>query len=426
MILVAVLFLVLLMAGMPLAFAVGVAGVSYFLTSDFLPLTVAVQRISSTSQNFPLMAVPFFILAGQLMNKSGITEHLIRFSRLTVSWIAGGLAHVSILLSALMGGVSGSAVADASMQSRVLGPSMLKSGLPKGYTAGAIAVGSLITATIPPSIGFILYGFMGNVSIGKLFIAGIVPGIMMTFVLMATAWAIARKRNYAPESTRKPEAREVLSGLWDSKWAILFPVLLIATIRTGIFTPSEAGAFAVIYALAVGKLAYGRLGLKDVADALRSSVTDIGMIMLIILFSGIISYVIAFEQLPQNMTEAVATFSSHPQAILFLSLGFLVLAGMVMEATVIVLLMTPILVPIITHAGIDPVHYGVLMMTVVTLGGMTPPVGVAMYAVCGILKCPTDRYVIESFPFIIAVLVLVVVLALLPGLVLFLPNLLMP
>lgn len=422
---VVILFVILLMAGMPLAFTVGVAGMSYFLTSDFLPLTVAVQRVSSTSQSFPLLAVPFFILAGQLMNKSGITDHLIHFSRLTVSWIAGGLAHVSILLSALMGGVSGSAVADASMQARVLGPSMLKSGLSKGYTAGAIAVGSLITATIPPSIGFILYGFMGNVSIGRLFIAGIVPGILMTLVLIATAWAIAKKRNYAPESSHKPKAKEVLRGLYDSKWAILFPILLIVTIRMGIFTPSEAGAFAVVYALAVGRFAYGRLSVNDIIDALRRSVTDIGMIMLIILFSGIIGYIIAFEQLPQNMTQAVATFSTHPQMILFLSLGFLVLAGMVMEATVIVLLLTPILVPIITNAGIDPVHFGVLMMTVVTLGGMTPPVGVAMYAVCGILKCPTDRYVVESFPFIAAVLLLVAVLAVFPGIVLFLPNLLM-
>lgn len=422
---VVVIFIALLALGMPLAFTVGVAGFAYFLTSDFLPVTVAVQRVSSTSQSFPLLAVPFFILAGQLMNKSGITDHLVNFSRLAVSWIAGGLAHVSILLSALMGGVSGSAVADASMQARVLGPAMLGSGLSKGYTASAIALGSLITATIPPSIGFILYGFMGNVSIGRLFIAGVVPGILMTLVLIGAAWAIAKHRGYAPETTHRPTAKELLRGLYASKWAILFPILLIVTIRMGIFTPSEAGAFAVVYALAVGKFAYQRLTLADVTDALHQSVTDIGMIMLIILFSGVIGYIIAFEQLPQNMTQALGVLSTSPTTVMFLSLGFLVMMGMVMEATVIVLLLTPILVPIVTSAGIDPVHFGVLMMTVVTLGGMTPPVGVAMYAVCGILKCPTDRYVVESLPFIAAVLLLVAVLALCPGIVLFLPNLLM-
>lgn len=425
MTLVVVIFLVLLMLRMPLAFAVGIAGASYFLTSEFLPLTVAVQRIASASQSFPLLAVPFFILAGQLMNKSGITEHLIKFSRLLVSWISGGLVHVSILLSAMMGGVSGSAVADASMQARVLGPAMIESGLSKGYTSGAIAVSALITATLPPSIGFILYGFMGNVSIGKLFIAGIIPGMLMTIVLMLTAYSIAKRRNYQPETTQKPQLKEVLKGLYESKWALLFPVLLIVTIRMGIFTPSEAGAFAVVYALAVGRFAYRSMSLKDIQDALNKSVTDIGMIMLIILCSGIIGYVVAFEQLPQSVTETVVNVSQQPQLMLLLMLGFLILIGMVMEATVIVLLLTPILVPIVTGLGIDPVHFGVLMMIVVTLGGMTPPVGVAMYAVCGILKCPTDQYVVESLPFIGAVLALVLVLALIPGIVLFLPNLLM-
>lgn len=419
------IFALLLMLRMPLAFAVGIAGLSYFLSSEFLPLTVAVQRIASASQSFPLLAVPFFILAGQLMNKSGITEHLIHFSRLAVSWIAGGLAHVSILLSAIMGGVSGSAVADASMQARVLGPAMIESGLSKGYVSAAIAVGALITATIPPSIGFILYGFMGNVSIGKLFIAGIVPGILMTLVLMFTAYAIAKRRGYEPDTARKPEFKEVLAGLYKSKWALLFPVLLIVTIRMGIFTPSEAGAFAVVYALAVGRFAYGRMTLKDIRDALNKSITDIGMIMLIILCSNIIAYAMAFEQLPQSLTQSVVNISQQPQLMLMLILGFLVLAGMVMEATVIVLLLTPILVPIVTHLGIDPVHFGVLMMIVVTLGGMTPPVGVAMYAVCGILECSTDEYVVDSLPFIGAVLLLVLVMALVPTIVMFLPNWLM-
>lgn len=418
-------FALLLMLRMPLAFAVGIAGLSYFLSSDFLPLTVAVQRVASASQSFPLLAVPFFILAGQLMNKSGITEHLISFSRLAVSWIAGGLAHVSILLSAMMGGVSGSAVADASMQARILGPAMIESGLSKGYTSGAIAVGALITATIPPSIGFILYGFMGNVSIGKLFIAGVVPGILMTMVLMFTAYAIAKRHKYQPQTIRKPRFGEVLTGLYESKWALLFPVLLIVTIRMGIFTPSEAGAFAVIYALAVGRFAYGRMSVRDIYDALHKSITDIGMIMLIILCSNIVAYAVAFEQLPQSLTESVVSVSQQPQLMLMLILGFLVLVGMVMEATVIVLLLTPILVPIVTSLGIDPVHFGVLMMIVVTLGGMTPPVGVAMYAVCGILRCPTDEYVVESLPFIGAVLLLVLFLALAPAVVMFLPNWLM-
>ncbi|HEY7774400.1 MAG TPA: TRAP transporter large permease [Marinagarivorans sp.] len=422
MITVAVVFTVLLVLRMPLAFAVGIAGASYFVGSEFLPLTVAVQRIASASQSFPLLAVPFFILAGQLMNISGITTHLIRFSQLLVSWISGGLAHVSIVLSAMMGGVSGSAVADASMQARVLGPSMIDSGLSKGFTSAAIAVGALITATIPPSIGLILYGFMGNVSIGKLFIAGLVPGLLMTLVLMLAVYWVAKRRGIGAQSLEKPTAKAIGKGLLDAKWAVLFPVLLIITIRWGIFTPSEAGAFAVVYALAVGHFAYRNLTFNNVFRALQKSVNDIGMIMLIILFANIVSYAIAFEQLPQAMTEALVTVTERPTVMLLLILAFLGVIGMVMEATVIVLLLTPILVPVVTAMGIDPVHFGILMMIMVTLGGMTPPVGVAMYAVCGILKCPTERYVVESLPLIFAVLLLVVFLALVPSVVLFLPN----
>ena len=324
-----------------------------------------------------------------------------------------------------MGGVSGSAVADASMQARVLGPAMIQSGLSRGFTSGALAVGSLITATIPPSIGLILYGFMGNVSIGKLFIAGVFPGLLMTLVLMAAVYIIAKKRNYQPETLHKPTGKEILVGLYQSKWALLFPILLIVTIRMGIFTPSEAGAFAVIYAVVVGHFIYKKLTIKNLLEALHQSVNDIGMIMLIILFSNIVAYAVAFEQLPQSLTESLIATSQQPQLMLMMILGFLVLLGMVLEATVIVLLLTPILVPIVTTLGIDPVHFGVLMMIVVTLGGMTPPVGLAMYAVCGILKCPTDQYIKESLPFIVAVLLLVLVLALIPQLVMFLPNWLM-
>ena len=422
MITVVVVFFVLLVIRMPLAFAVGIAGASYFIGSELLPLTVAVQRIASASQSFPLLALPFFILAGQLMNISGITSHLIRFSQLLVSWISGGLAHVSIVLSAMMGGVSGSAVADASMQARVLGPAMIDSGLSKGFTSASIAVGALITATIPPSIGLILYGFMGNVSIGKLFIAGLIPGVLMTLVLMAAVYIVARRRGIGAQTSQKPSGKAILKGLLDAKWAVLFPVLLIVTIRWGIFTPSEAGAFAVIYALGVGHFAYRNLTLDKIFQALKKSVNDIGMIMLIILFANIVAYAIAFEQLPQTMTQALVATTESPTLMLLMILAFLTLMGMFMEATVIVLLLTPILVPIVIALGIDPVHFGILMMIVVTLGGMTPPVGVAMYAVCGILKCPTERYVVESIPLIAAVLLLVLFLALFPSVVLFLPN----
>ena len=289
-----------------------------------------------------------------------------------------------------------------------------------------IAVGSLITATIPPSIGLILYGFLGNVSIGKLFIGGVVPGILMTFVLMGTTWAIARKRGYKPDLDTFPGFRDLLREVNRSKWALLFPVFLVIGIRFGIFTPSEVGAFAVAYAVVVGVFFYRELTWAKVNDALRHSVHDIGMIMLIIMLSAMIGYVISLEQVPAKAATWIVGVTQDRDVLLTMLLVFILLLGMVLESTVIVLLLTPILVPIVVKAGIDPVHFGLVMMTATTLGSMTPPVGVAMFTVCGLLKTPLDEYTREAIPLIAAVVALIFAMAYFPGIVMFLPNALMP
>jgi tripartite ATP-independent transporter DctM subunit len=419
------LFLALMFLGMPVAFAVGVASIVFFLSSDTIPAEIGVQRIASATQSFPLLAVPLFVLAGNLMNASGITDRIISLAKVMTGWITGGLAQVAIVVSALMGGVSGSAVADAAMEARILGPAMLKQGFSRGFSCAVIAVGSLITATIPPSIGLILYGFLGNVSIGKLFIGGVVPGLLMTLVLMGTTWWIAHRRGYRPERKSFPGWRELLRELNHSKWALLFPVFLVIGIRFGIFTPSEVGAFAVAYAIAVGTIAYRELNWKSLNDALRHSIHDIGMIMLIIMLSAMIGYVISLEQVPSHAAEWIVGVTQNRDVLIAMLLVFILLLGMFLESTVIVLLLTPILVPIVIKAGIDPVHFGLVMMTATTLGSMTPPVGVAMFTVCGLLRTPLDEYTKEAIPLLAAVVVLIFAMAYFPGIVLFLPNLLM-
>ncbi len=412
--------------GMPVAFAIGVASLVYFLLpSTFMPEVTAVQRIVAASQSFPLLAVPLFILVGHLMNGSGITMRMMALATTLAGWMRGGLAQASTLLSALMGGISGSAVADAAMQSRILGETMAKQGYSRGFTGALLSVGGLITATIPPSLGLILYGFMGEVSIGRLFIAGIVPGVLLTIALLIVTAVIARRRNYQPINDRRPTLSEVGTAARASFWAILFPVWLIVGIRFGLFTPSEAGAFAVAYALIVGGLIYRELSLRDVVDALVNSARDIGMIMLIIFFSGAFGYVITFERVPQTMAELTLGVFSSKELLLFVIAGFLIAFGMVLEATVVVMLMTPILVPMVVAAGVDPVHFGLIMMTLVTFGGMTPPVGVSMFTVCGILKCSFKEYTVEMLPFGLAVLAVVAIMILFPELVLFLPNAMM-
>ncbi len=425
MLLLTILFFVLMFMGMPISFAIGIAGFSFFLLSDSIPVSIAVQQIATQSQSFPLLAIPFFVLAGHMMNKTGITQRLIACSNVLVSWMTGGLGQVCILLSTLMGGISGSAVADAAMEARMLGPEMIRRGYSKGFTCATIAVGSLITATIPPSLGLILYGYVGNVSIGRLFLAGVIPGLLMMVALMCVVWIISKKRGYQPAASSYPSGKAVWRAVVDAKWALLFPVALLVGIRAGIFTPSEIGAFAVVYALVIGMFVHKELTWEKLQEALSEGVLDVGIIMIVILMSGPVGYAIIFEQTPQRMAEWMLAFSSNPTIVVLLIVLLLLILGTALESTVMVLLLTPIFVPIVTQLGVDPVHFGIVMMTVVTLGSMTPPVGPCMFACTTILDTTMEEYTIESLPFLAMICLVVLLLVFVPGISLWLPNLLM-
>ena len=421
--LVALIFVILLFLGVPLAFTIGIASIGFFVVTPGTSWIIPVQKMVSNTQSFPLLAVPFFVFAGNLMNSSGITRRLVKFSTVLTGHLAGGLALVSCVLSTLMGGVSGSACADAAMETRILGPDMLKRGYTKGYACAVNALSSLITATIPPGVGLILYGVTGGVSIGKLFLAGIIPGIIMCFLLMFTSWGIAKKRGYPVENDRPPTGKEVLLGLRDSIWALIFPLILIVGIRFGIFTASEAGAFAVVYAIFIGAFVYKELTLEKLWETAKTTLTDNGVILFIIMTSAILGYGIIYDKVPQRMAGFITAISSNQHIIMLIICGFVFLAGMVMEGTVNTLLLTPIFLPIVESLGVDPVHFGIIFMTVVTLGGMTPPVGTAMYSSCAILKCPIDEYTRESLPFFGTILAEVALLIFCPDIFMWLPNL---
>lgn len=425
LILIAVLFTVFLVIGMPVAFALALASVPVFILTGAMPPTVVIQKMVTATQSFPLLAVPFFILAGNLMNVTGITFRLVKFARLLTGWMAGGLAQVSIVLSFMMGGISGSAVADASMEARLLGPSMIKQGYSKASTAAVLAFGSVITATIPPSIGLILFGFVNEVSIGRLFLAGVLPGIFLTIVLMITSWFVAHKNGYKPDLPKVPSGKELWSSFSESIWALAFPVILIVGFRFGLFTATEAGAFLVFYALCVGFFVYRELDRKKLYEAVTGSVSDLGMVMLLIIMAAVLGYAMTIERAPQQITEFVTTLTENPVLILALVVAVLVISGMFLEGAANILLVTPIVMPVLVNAGYDPVHMGILIVTLINFGGLTPPVGVIMFTVCGILDVKTGAYTRASIPFFIAMVVFFVLMAAMPSLTLLLPNALM-
>ncbi len=417
-------FVAFLVMGMPIAFVIGAAGFAYFFSMPILPFEAAVQMVLLQSQSFAFLAVPFFIFAGNLMNVSGITERLLSLARLLTRRMYGGTAQISVVLSTLMGGVSGSATADAAMETRILGPEMMRIGYTKGYITAVNCTTALITATIPPSLGLIIFGFIGEVSIGRLFAAGIIPGVLMMFFIMATTSITSRYRKFDPPKTDVPKLtlRELGENLKESIWALLFPIILIVGIRFGLFTPSESGAFAVIYALVIGAFVYKDLTWQSFKEALITTIKDNGAIMLIIAMSGPFSYAITWVQLPAVLSRFIFGITENPQLLTLIMLGFLFISGMFVDSNVNFLLLTPIFLPMVTSVGMDPVHFGVLMATIVTLGVMTPPVGAALYTVCGIIDCPIEDYTKESIPFMIAILLELALLVYLPGLVLWIPN----
>ena len=423
MLLVFLLFAVFLLLGMPVAFAIGISGFVFFIQQPTLPFTMPVQIVLSQTQNFTLLAIPTFIFAGNLMNNTGITKRLVRFSSVLVGHKPGALAQTSVVMSTLMGGVSGSAIADASMESRILGPDMTKQGYARGYSAGINGYSALITISIPPSIGMVLYGSIGEVSIGRLFAGGIVPGLLMMLFLMITVSITAKKRGYLPENKEKASLKEITVTFLSSIWAILFPIILLVSLRTGLLLPSEAGALASVYAFAVGLVVYRELTWEKFKNAIYDTILDVGMIMFLIAMSGLISYGITWEMLPQFLSQYLLGLSENPLIITLIILLFLLLLGTVMDSTVIILLLTSILVPIMKELGVDLVYFGVIMVITCAIGLLTPPVGLAMYSVCSIMDCSIGEFMKESWPFFLAVVFVVFLCMLFPDLVTFIPNL---
>lgn len=421
----ALIMLGLLAANVRVAFAIAIAALFFFLTASGVPLGVYIQRMVSVTHSFPLLAVPFFILAGVLMNHAGITKRLMNLADAMVGHMVGGLAQVNVLLSTLMGGMSGSANADAAVQSKILVPEMTKRGYAPAFSAAITACSSVIAPIIPPGVGMVLYGFLANVSIGRLFLAGIVPGLLMCLALMFVVNLVARKRNYLPSRETKANWGERGLALRESAWALGLPVVIVGGIRYGLFTPTEAGAIAVVYALFVGLFVYRDLKIAKLPAVFSEAVLATAVVMLIICAAQSFGFYMSWERIPQQVGEVMLTITQNPLLLLLLINLFLLFTGALLEGSAALILLTPLLAPLAADVGIDPVHFGVVMVVNLTIGGVTPPIGTLIYTTTGIVGVKVEDFVRESLPMLAALLIVLMLVTMVPAISLTIPNVLM-
>lgn len=409
----------------PIALAIAMAALSFFLTAGGLPISGFIQKMAASTESFPLLAVPFFIFAGTIMNHAGITRRLLGFADALVGHTVGGLAQANVVLSALMGGLSASANADAAMQAKMLGTEMVRRGYSPGFTAAVSTCSSVITPIIPPGIGLILYGFLSDVSVGRLFIAGIVPGLLITLALMVVVRLRARSRDYKPTRERAAAPRELGSAFVEALGALSIIAFILIGIRQGIFTPTEAGAMTVVYASLIGFFWHRELKLSAFPLIIRETVLATAVVMLIICAAGAFGFYMTWEQIPSRGADLLLGITQNPLALLLLINLLLLVIGMLIEGTAALILLTPILVPAVTQVGIDPLHFGIVMVVNLTVGGITPPVGTLMFTSCSILGVSVGEYMREAWPFFTALFAVLLLLVLAPVLVTFLPDLLM-
>lgn len=417
------LLIVLMAIGVPVAVSILAAATSYFVVAS-TPDVIVIQRMVSGLESFPLLAVPFFILAGTAMARGGIAERLLAFAETLVGHQRGGLGQVNVLNSLMMGGMSGSANADAAVDAKVLVPVMRRHGYPLGFSSALSASTSLIAPIIPPGIGLIVYGMIAQVSVGRLFLGGIVPGILLAIAMGAVVRIMSSRRGYGEVRPTRAPLKEVLTSGRRATWALLMPVLLIVGLRGGVFTPTELGAIAAVYAMAIGMFVYKGFGPRDVIDVLRESVVATAIVMLIVAASAAFSAIITMERLPQALVGALTTLSDNRFVLMVIIAFAILLLGSVIESVSLLVMLTPIVAPLAVELGFDPVQFGVVVVLLLTIGLITPPVGTVLYTVCSITGCDVADYTRNVAPFILAAIVVVALMIAYPPIVTFLPDLL--
>jgi tripartite ATP-independent transporter DctM subunit len=420
-----VIVMLLYVSSIPIAFALIAAALAYFTFGDVgSPPDLILQSFITSASSFPLLAVPFFIMVGEIMNYSGISASLMKMADVLTGHMKGGLAQVNVVLSTLMGGISGSANADAAMQAKILVPEMTKRGYSAPFSTAITAASSSIAPVIPPGINLIIYALIAQVSVARMFIGGYVPGVLMAISLMVAVHIIAVRRGYQPVRDKMSPLRDILVQLRHSIWALLLPFGIILGIRFGVFTPTEAGAIAVVFCTFVGVFFYKELKWHHVPIILKNTVHSTSAVILIIVAASIFGRYLSWERIPFLLTRSLTDLALDRWVMLIAINIFLLAMGMFLEGGAVLIIVAPLLVPVVAAIGVDPVHFGLILIVNIMIGGITPPFGSMMFTTCSITGVKIIDFIKEVYPFIIALIIVLLIITYVPGVAMFLPNLL--
>ncbi|PIT73184.1 TRAP transporter large permease subunit [Limnohabitans sp. G3-2] len=401
--------------GIPIAFSLLLCGVALMWHLNMFDAQILAQNLLEGANSFPLLAVPFFMLAGEVMNAGGLSRRIVNFAMACVGHIKGGLGYVTIMAAVIMAALSGSAVADAAALSALLLPMMVAAGHDRARSAGLIASAGIIAPVIPPSIGFVIFGVAGNVSISKLFMAGIVPGIMLGASLWVTWWWLAR-REVVQVPPRK-NMGEILVAMREATWALVMPLIVVFGLKFGVFTPTEAAVVAAVYALFISTVVYRELSLKDLYPLFVNSAKTSAIVMFLVAAAMVSAWLITVANLPAQLIELLQPLLDSPRLLMLTIMVITMVVGTALDMTPTILLLTPVLMPVVKAAGIDPVYFGVLFIINNAIGLITPPVGTVLNAVAGVGKISMDEVTRGVMPFMIAQFIIMFAMVAFPALV---------
>ena len=401
--------------GIPIAFSMLLCGAALMWHLDMFDAQILAQNVINGADSFPLLAVPFFMLAGEVMNTGGLSKRIVNFAMALVGHIRGGLGYVTIIAACLLSALSGSAVADAAALTALLLPMMVKAGHDKARSGGLIAACGVIGPIIPPSIGFVIFGVAANVSISKLFLAGIFPGIVLAAGLWATWWWMTRREHLTPPPKRT--RAEVWASFRSAGWALLLPVIILVGLRMGVFTPTEAAVVAAVYALFVASVIYKELSLKQLYEVFHTAAKTTAVIMFLVAAAMVSAWLITVAQLPNQVIALLQPLLDSPMLLMVAMMVLVMAVGTAMDMTPTILILTPVLMPLVKAAGIDPVYFGVLFIINNSIGLVTPPVGTVLNVVAGVGRMRMDDVTRGVFPFMVVQFIVLFLMVLFPQIV---------